>query len=117
MASTGTGEFVVVCTGAPHRGMGWYHSQQLLAGEVPGAKLTAVVEPWFLGGGADGEHSAAFKAFRAEAEGMHGVQVGARERGREGAAHHAYTRAGRPAPLEAGENPTHLIGHSRVTAC
>ena len=34
---------------------------QLLDGEVPGASLTAVVEPFFLGGGAAGEHGAAFE--------------------------------------------------------
>ena len=66
-------EFVVICTGAPHRGMGWYHATQLLAGEVSGARLTAVVEPWFLGDGAAGEHGPAFAAFRAEAEQAHGV--------------------------------------------
>lgn len=47
MASPPTAcDFVVICTGAPHRGMGWYHATQLLAADVPGAKLAAIVEPW-----------------------------------------------------------------------
>eukprot|EP00965_Chrysotila_dentata_P109543 3620777-Pleurochrysis_carterae.AAC.2 len=37
--------------GVPKRGMGWYHAKQILEGDVPTATLTAVVEPWFLGGG------------------------------------------------------------------
>ena len=45
-----------------------YHARQIVDGEVPSAKLTDVVEPWFLGGGADGPGGAEFKAFRAELE-------------------------------------------------
>ena len=66
-------EFVVICTGAPHRGVGWYHSTQLLAGEVAGARLAAVVEPWFMGEGADAEHSSEWTAFRVAAEASDGV--------------------------------------------
>jgi len=39
--------------GVPKRGMGWYHAKQILEGEIETAQLTAVVEPWFLGNGAD----------------------------------------------------------------
>eukprot|EP00420_Gonyaulax_spinifera_P028903 CAMPEP_0197895032 /NCGR_PEP_ID=MMETSP1439-20131203/36279_1 /TAXON_ID=66791 /ORGANISM="Gonyaulax spinifera, Strain CCMP409" /LENGTH=87 /DNA_ID=CAMNT_0043515429 /DNA_START=77 /DNA_END=337 /DNA_ORIENTATION=+ len=53
MASSDPISVTVVCCGAPKRGMGWYHCKQLLDGRVDGAKLTDVVEPWFLGGGKD----------------------------------------------------------------
>ena len=49
-----TTDVALVGCGMPGRGMGWYHAKQILDGEVPSAKLTDVVEPWFLGGGADG---------------------------------------------------------------
>jgi predicted dehydrogenase len=65
---SGSCAFVVVCTGAPHRGMGWYHSMQLLRGEVRGAHLAAIVEPWFLGDGSTAEYSADFAAFKEVAE-------------------------------------------------
>jgi hypothetical protein len=48
---------------------GWYHACQLLNGEVDGAKLTDVVEPWFMGGGAGTPGCAEFEAWRVEAEG------------------------------------------------
>ena len=70
----GVVEFVVVCLGAPGRGMGWYHSTQLLGGEVPRARLGAVVEPWFMGEGSGAEHADSFAAFRSEAEAEHGVK-------------------------------------------
>jgi predicted dehydrogenase len=41
----------VICSGAPKRGMGWYHCKQLFDARVKGARLTDVVEPWFLGKG------------------------------------------------------------------
>ena len=44
-------EVVLVGCGVPLRGMGWYHSTQLLKGKCPSAKLCHVVEPWFLGPG------------------------------------------------------------------
>ena len=44
-------EVVLVGCGVPLRGMGWYHSTQLLKGKCPSAKLSYVVEPWFLGPG------------------------------------------------------------------
>ena len=61
-------DFVIVCAGAPKRSMGWYHCQQLLDGEVPGARLADVVEPWLMGGGAGGAGSADFGAWRSTAE-------------------------------------------------
>mmetsp|Transcript_64451 Transcript_64451/g.149891 ORF Transcript_64451/g.149891 Transcript_64451/m.149891 type:complete len:369 (-) Transcript_64451:105-1211(-) len=46
-------DVAVICCGAPKRGMGWYHCKQLLDQRVSRARLTDVVEPWFLGGGKD----------------------------------------------------------------
>mmetsp|Transcript_4423 Transcript_4423/g.13074 ORF Transcript_4423/g.13074 Transcript_4423/m.13074 type:complete len:368 (+) Transcript_4423:137-1240(+) len=45
--------YCIVGCGLPGRGMGWYHGLQLVSGEVAGARLSDVVEPWFLGGGKD----------------------------------------------------------------
>ena len=45
-------EVVLVGCGAPNRGMGWYHAEQMLKGKCPSAKLCYIVEPWFLGAGA-----------------------------------------------------------------
>eukprot|EP00316_Scyphosphaera_apsteinii_P021067 CAMPEP_0119309510 /NCGR_PEP_ID=MMETSP1333-20130426/15807_1 /TAXON_ID=418940 /ORGANISM="Scyphosphaera apsteinii, Strain RCC1455" /LENGTH=370 /DNA_ID=CAMNT_0007313499 /DNA_START=122 /DNA_END=1234 /DNA_ORIENTATION=- len=50
----------VVGCGVPKRGMGWYHAKQILDGEISTAKLTAVVEPWFLGPGSDSPPGKAF---------------------------------------------------------
>ena len=44
-------------------------AKQILDGDVPSATLTDIVEPWFLGGGADGPGGAEFAAFKAEHEG------------------------------------------------
>ena len=44
-------EIVLVGCGAPSRGMGWYHAEQLLKGKCPSGKLLYIVEPWFLGAG------------------------------------------------------------------
>jgi len=46
-------DVVLVGCGVPKRGMGWFHAKQVLEGEVPSAKMTAIIEPWFLGPGAD----------------------------------------------------------------
>ena len=59
----------LVGCGMPGRGMGWYHAKQILDGDVPSATLTDIVEPWFLGGGADGPGGAEFAAFKKEHEG------------------------------------------------
>jgi len=39
---------ILVGCGVPNRGMGWFHAIQMLNGECPSTKLTAVVEPFFL---------------------------------------------------------------------
>ena len=44
-------EVVLVGCGAPGRGMGWYHAEQLLKNKCPSAILKYIVEPWFLGAG------------------------------------------------------------------
>lgn len=50
-AGDGQCEVVLVGCGAPFRGMGWYHAEQMLKGKCPSAKLCFIVEPWFLGAG------------------------------------------------------------------
>ena len=47
----GQAEVILVGCGCPLRGMGWYHAVQLLGNECPSAKLTSIVEPWFMGAG------------------------------------------------------------------
>ena len=59
-------ETILVGCGAPKRGMGWFHALQMLNGECPAAELTHVVEPWFLGAGAEGPGGPEFGAFRDE---------------------------------------------------
>jgi len=68
----GLANVVVVGAGVPKRGMGWYHAKQMIDGDVPSAKLTAVVEPWFLGGGADSDAGKVFKEW-ADEESKNGV--------------------------------------------
>ena len=46
-------ETVIIGCGCPKRGMGWFHALQLLNEECPSTELTHIVEPWFLGAGAD----------------------------------------------------------------
>lgn len=58
------------------RGMGWYHAVQLLGGKCPSAKLTYVIEPWFLGGGKDGPGGKEFGEWAATAKEEHGVVFG-----------------------------------------
>mmetsp|Transcript_4863 Transcript_4863/g.9860 ORF Transcript_4863/g.9860 Transcript_4863/m.9860 type:complete len:450 (+) Transcript_4863:374-1723(+) len=53
-AKEGQAEVVLVGCGAPNRGMGWYHAVQMLEGRCPSASLDYVIEPWFLGPGAEG---------------------------------------------------------------
>ena len=72
--STQTCDVVLVGCGVPKRGMGWYHAKQMLDGDVPSAKLTSVVEPWFLGAGADSPPGEAFKAWADEMEAAHGTK-------------------------------------------
>jgi predicted dehydrogenase len=73
-AGDGQCEVVLVGCGAPKRGMGWYHAEQLMKNKCPSAKLCFVVEPWFLGGGKDGPGGPEFQEYKSEAEAKHGVQ-------------------------------------------
>jgi len=54
--------------------MGWYHAKQMLEGDCPSAELTAVVEPWFLGAGADSEPGKVFKQWADEMMEQHGTK-------------------------------------------
>ena len=71
---TATCDVVLVGCGVPKRGMGWYHAKQMLEGDVPSAKLTAVVEPWFLGAGADSPPGESFKSWADEMESTYGTK-------------------------------------------
>jgi len=59
-------DVVVVGCGQPKRGMGWYHATQMLKGLCPSAKVTDIVEPWFLGGGKSTAAGSDFQAFANE---------------------------------------------------
>jgi len=67
-------DVVLVGCGVPKRGMGWYHAKQMLEGQVPSAKLTSVVEPYFLGAGADSPPGKAFNAWADEMAKKHGTK-------------------------------------------
>jgi predicted dehydrogenase len=54
--------------------MGWYHAVQMLGNECPSAKLSYIVEPWFLGGGKDGPGGAEFAEFQKSTEEEFGVK-------------------------------------------
>lgn len=69
----GQAEVVLVGCGCPLRGMGWYHAVQLLGNECPSAKLTSIVEPWFMGAGASGPGGDEFTEFRKKTEEEHGT--------------------------------------------
>jgi len=73
-AQKGQAEVVLVGCGAPNRGMGWYHAIQMLENKCPSASLDYVVEPWFMGGGADSEAGKDFAEFQATAEKENGVK-------------------------------------------
>lgn len=73
-ASDGQAEVVLVGCGAPNRGMGWYHGLQMVEKKCPSASLDYVVEPWFMGAGADGPGGDDFKQCQAEWESTYGVQ-------------------------------------------
>ena len=66
MGAEATCDVICVGAGVPKRGMGWYHAKQILDGDTPSASLSAVVEPWFLGPGADSPPGATFAAWAAE---------------------------------------------------
>mmetsp|Transcript_12972 Transcript_12972/g.33790 ORF Transcript_12972/g.33790 Transcript_12972/m.33790 type:complete len:406 (-) Transcript_12972:264-1481(-) len=61
-------DMVIVGCGVPKRGMGWYHSTQLLKGEIPDGRLSAVVEPYFLGAGKDTPPGQQFAEYKKEVE-------------------------------------------------
>ena len=67
-------EVILVGCGCPLRGMGWYHAVQMLGGECPSAKLCHIVEPWFLGQGAEGPGGPEFGEFKRKTEEEQGVQ-------------------------------------------
>ncbi|KAL3925967.1 MAG: hypothetical protein SGPRY_003528 [Prymnesium sp.] len=54
--------------------MGWYHGKQMLEGDVPSAHLTTIVEPWFLGQGADSPPGQAFAAWADEMRAAYGTK-------------------------------------------
>lgn len=49
MAASPSLDIVMVACGAPKRSMGWYHCKQILDDSIKGAKLTDIVEPFFMG--------------------------------------------------------------------
>jgi len=69
-AIEGICDVVIVGCGLPGRGMGWYHARNLLDGLIPSGKLSAVIEPYFLGAGAETPGGVAFAAFAAETPGV-----------------------------------------------
>lgn len=73
-AEEGQAETILVGCGAPNRGMGWYHAVQMLDKKCPSASLDYVIEPWFMGPGAEGPGGPEFKAWEAETEEKHGVK-------------------------------------------
>merc|ERR1719491_64971 len=75
-AQSGQSEVVLVGCGAPNRGMGWYHAIQMLEGRCPSASLDFVIEPWFLGGGAEGPGGPEFKTWKEETEAKYGTHFG-----------------------------------------
>jgi len=67
-------EVILVGCGAPNRGMGWYHGIQMLEKQCPSASMDYVIEPWFMGAGAEGPGGADFKKTQAEWETDYGVK-------------------------------------------
>jgi len=67
-------DVVLVGCGVPKRGMGWYHGVQMLDGDVPSAEMTAVVEPYFLGPGAESPPGLKFGEWAKEMEAKHGTK-------------------------------------------
>merc|ERR1712048_1555463 len=57
--------------------MGWYHAIQMLDKKCPSAALDYIVEPWFLGGGADSPAGQEFKEFQEDSEAKFGVKFAA----------------------------------------
>lgn len=67
-------EVILVGCGCPLRGMGWYHAVQLIGDECPHAKLCYIVEPWFMGGGAEGPGGPEFAEFQKKTEEEYGMK-------------------------------------------
>jgi len=74
LAKEGQAEVILVGCGAPNRGMGWYHAVQMLEEQCPSASLDYVVEPWFLGAGADSDAGKDFGVWQGEAEAKYGTK-------------------------------------------
>jgi len=75
-AKVGQAEVVLVGCGAPNRGMGWYHAVQMLEGRCPSASLDYIIEPWFLGGGAEGPGGPEFKEWADDSTSKYGTVFG-----------------------------------------
>ena len=76
MASSATkvASVVLVGCGRPLRSMGWYHAVQILDSRVPNAKLTHVVEPWYMSEAAKGTPGyQEFHDFKKEQETKNGI--------------------------------------------
>jgi len=69
-----TCDVVLVGCGVPKRGMGWYHAKQMLEQDCPSARLTTVVEPWFLGAGADSPPGKIFNEWAQEMTAKYGTK-------------------------------------------
>uniref|UniRef100_A0A7R9WXV7 Gfo/Idh/MocA-like oxidoreductase N-terminal domain-containing protein n=1 Tax=Craspedostauros australis TaxID=1486917 RepID=A0A7R9WXV7_9STRA len=76
-AEEGQAEVVLVGCGAPNRGMGWYHAVQMLEKQCPSASMDYVVEPWFLGGGAESPAGEEFKQWQVDTEAKYGTTFAA----------------------------------------
>jgi len=73
-AEAGQAEVILVGCGAPNRGMGWYHGLQMVEKRCPSASLDYVVEPWFMGAGAETPGGPEFKECQAEWTEKYGVK-------------------------------------------
>jgi len=69
-------EVVLVGCGCPKRGMGWYHAEQMVKEKCPAAKLCYIIEPWFLGAGAEGPGGPEFTEYKNKTEKEFGVVFG-----------------------------------------
>jgi hypothetical protein len=56
-------DVVIVGCSLPGKGMGWYHATNIIEGECPSARLTDIVEPYFLGEGASSPAATPFHEF------------------------------------------------------
>ena len=67
-------DVILVGCGVPKRGMGWYHGKQMLEGLCPSASLTTIVEPYFLGPGAESPPGQTFNAWADEMAAKYGTK-------------------------------------------